>query len=337
MWYLGSRRPEVPVYSMGRGLGGYAEHCVCYAESQDGYTWVKPKLGLVEYNGSLDNNIVDLPDGNKTSAVVILFEPEDPEPTRCYKMACETNTGTGNRVHVAFSADGLSWRPCAANPVGPFMEMAGIIRYEGLYIVNGHDSLAAHHPFRARVMASIVSADFVHWSPIAAIGMDRVGPASSPLDENEWNNREEIHLGASLWNRGNVVVGVYGQWHGHATGDRRYVGIDLGLALSHDGISFYEPLPGCKLVPAREQPDSPDEIPALVAGQGMTNAGEKTLLWYSLWRGNEGTGVRVAEWGRDRLGYLSPFRPDDARAISSPIVVPAGQPMSVARTSQAWG
>lgn len=37
---------------------------VCYAESRDGLHWEKPKLGIVEYNGSKENNIIieNLPD-----------------------------------------------------------------------------------------------------------------------------------------------------------------------------------------------------------------------------------------------------------------------------------
>jgi len=31
---------------------------ICYAESRDGFTWVRPKLGICEYNGSKDNNII---------------------------------------------------------------------------------------------------------------------------------------------------------------------------------------------------------------------------------------------------------------------------------------
>ena len=30
----------------------------CYAESKDGINWIKPKLGLIEWNGSKDNNII---------------------------------------------------------------------------------------------------------------------------------------------------------------------------------------------------------------------------------------------------------------------------------------
>jgi len=44
-------------------------------------------------------------------------------------------------------------------------------------------------------------------------------------------------------------------------------------------------------------------------GQGMENVGDRTLYWYSLWRGTEGSGVRLISWERDRLGMLKPFRP----------------------------
>jgi hypothetical protein len=30
----------------------------CYAESRDGITWTKPKLGLFEFEGSMENNII---------------------------------------------------------------------------------------------------------------------------------------------------------------------------------------------------------------------------------------------------------------------------------------
>ena len=48
MWYLGQGKDS-----------GWFER-VCFATSTDGYNWHKPDLGLVEYNGSRRNNLVDL-------------------------------------------------------------------------------------------------------------------------------------------------------------------------------------------------------------------------------------------------------------------------------------
>ena len=139
---------------------------------------------------------------------------------------------------------------------------------------------------------------------------------------------EEVHVGAGLWNRGVVALGIYGQWHGNETGDRRFTSIDLGLALTHDGLHYNEPIPGFKLIPAREQPESPsDGYPAIVQGQGMENVGDKTYYWYSLWKPGPGTGVRLVTWDRDRLGMVKPYgaSQNPAQAISCSVQVVKGR------------
>src|SRR6185436_8172594 len=103
------------------------------------------------------------------------------------------------------------------------------------------------------------------------------------------------------------------------------VAIDLGFVLTHDAIHYYEPIPNFRFIPAREQPESPSGVlPALEQGQGMENLGEQTLYWYSLWRGTDGSGIRMVSWPRDRLGMLKPFRNAGAQAISCPMAVEEG-------------
>jgi len=53
--------------------------------------------------------------------------------------------------------------------------------------------------------------------------------------------------------------------------------------------------------------------------------GDRTLYWYSLWRGTEGTGVRMVSWERDRLGYLQPVRAGCGRVVSGAFEVAGGQ------------
>ena len=157
-----------------------------------------------------------------------------------------------------------------------------------------------------------------------------------PVIEHEGNIREEVHLGAALWNRGSVLLGIYGQWHGNPVGDRRYTSIDLGLTVTHDAIHHREPIPGYKLIPAREQPGSPAaDMPALMQGQGFENVGDKTYYWYSLWKGNEGTGVRLVTWDRDRLGMLKPIYPSGVSG--NPTAANYGQAVSCAVKVSAGG
>ena len=327
MWYCGSWGPLTlhPNFPP-------AGCSLCYATSSDGVHWEKPDLGLVEFNGSKHNNIVDFPIEGFWAAQGIVYEPDEPDPNRRFKMAYEvirSGTQRSRRTllfHVAFSPDGLRWTTSAKNPVGPFLEMAGITKRNGFYYVNGQGDLTGHHPGVARRLATFVSADFETWSPFGANGLDRSQNLIGPSLEADQHQYEEVHLGAALWNRGNVLLGIYGQWHGHPTGDRRMVTMDLGLAISHDAIHFQEPIPGFRFIPSREQLESPWGVgPALMQGQGMENLGDQTLYWYSLWRGPSGSGVRMVSWERDRLGMLKPFDPREARVISCPIQVTTGE------------
>ena len=338
LWYNGNYGP------FANHIGYERENCViCYATSRDGVNWEKPDLGLVEFKGSKKNNIVDLNEPALWSTCCVVYDPDDPNPKRRFKMAYEAGLPKGlGKLCVAFSPDGLRWTPYQGNPVGPMFEMAGIIKYQGLYFLNGQDALTrAHHPVRARRLVTFASADFEHWSSCGALSLDRGPDVSGPSTDDDANEYEEVHLGAGLWNRGNVVLGLYGQWHGNFTGDRRLVGIDIGLALSHDAIHFYEPIPNYRIIPAREQRDTPYGIvPALEQGQGMENFGDRTLHWYGTWRGVDGFfphdpagsegavrrgGVRLCTWERDRLGMLKPFEPSDPETISCPIRVTEGR------------
>ena len=52
MWYLGMFEVEL---AAGQAPGWWRP--MCYAESEDGVTWSKPELGLVEFKGNTKNNI----------------------------------------------------------------------------------------------------------------------------------------------------------------------------------------------------------------------------------------------------------------------------------------
>jgi hypothetical protein len=317
MWYIGNYGPLQNTVNYER-----VHCCICYATSKDGFEWTKPELNLVEFNGSKKNNICEISEPTLWSTCAIIHEPEEPDPARRFKMAYEAVIDGRMRFCVAFSADGLRWKPYEKNPVGPFLEMSGVTKHRGLYYVNGQNDLGAQHRVYARRLATFASADFIHWSPCGATGLDRTPDVHGPSMEDALHSFEEIHLGAAMWNRGNVIVGLYGMWHGHPSGDRALVIMDLGLALSHDALHYHEPIPNFRIIPAREHPERPLGFGAsLMQGQGMENIGDQTLYWYSLWRGGTGNGVRVAKWERDRLGMLQPFRKSNALAVSCPVQI----------------
>ena len=73
---------------------------MCYAVSQDGLNWEKPNLGLVEYNGSKENNIL-LEEPSKLGYVFI--DPHG-KPEQRYKML----SGIGT-TRIRTSPDGIHW------------------------------------------------------------------------------------------------------------------------------------------------------------------------------------------------------------------------------------
>lgn len=304
---------------------------VLYATSTDGVQWVKPKLGIADYRGNRDNNLVAL-DGNNTMVgmcALVLHDPEDPDPARRFKMLREDATpGLAWPVMAAVSADGINWKSLNGNkPINPNhqLEPSGVIKFAGLYYVNGHSGVVRHPVPGAhkRTMQTFASPDFATWTQSAHLSFRRDNLPPRPPSDFEGHRGEQVHVGASLWNRGNVVLGFYGQYH-NETNDRRTAVVDIGLIVSNDAVHFREPIPDFKLIPSFEEPDRAE--PRLTQGQGFLNIGDRTLVYYGIWTevNRDGpTGVRIATWPRDRFGFYSPAPGiTGANCISNAIALP---------------
>ena len=86
------------------------EMAICYATSKDGIKWVKPELGIVEYEGSKANNILWRGSGERGNlwegphGTGIFKDIRDENPKRRYKAFLKAEI-----LSVAFSADGIHW------------------------------------------------------------------------------------------------------------------------------------------------------------------------------------------------------------------------------------
>lgn len=95
----------------GTKMGGHPNYA-CYAESTDGIHWVKPDLGLFEFEGSKHNNIIwSMPRFDN-------FTPfRDPNPA-CKPDEKYKAVGAGKGGLFAFkSADGIHWSYLSDKPV----------------------------------------------------------------------------------------------------------------------------------------------------------------------------------------------------------------------------
>ena len=90
--------------------GGQAGHAksgrLAYAESEDGKTWVKPNVGTHDFNGSTENNVLELGRPARSPKV---FKDPSAGPDERYKLVFREQVSGVNRVLGATSPDGLRW------------------------------------------------------------------------------------------------------------------------------------------------------------------------------------------------------------------------------------
>ena len=102
-----------------------------YAFSRDGIHWAKPALDQFPYDGDKRNNLLNL-GVNNCEGISVLYEPRDANPDRRWKCLYWDHGSGGYELRdgkpyckdgpddglcVAFSRDGLTWKPIPENPV----------------------------------------------------------------------------------------------------------------------------------------------------------------------------------------------------------------------------
>jgi hypothetical protein len=95
----------------------------CYAESQDGIHWTKPNLGLFEFNGSKDNNILRAGEDTHNFTPFKDINPDCPPAARYKALAGSAIRWGGKGLRAYQSPDGIHWslmRDEAVITVGDF-------------------------------------------------------------------------------------------------------------------------------------------------------------------------------------------------------------------------
>lgn len=96
------------------GLDGSEDERTCYAESSDGVHWTKPPLGLYEYGGSKQNNLVL----DRVAPVTHNFCPLlDTRPGVPPEERYKGVGGTGDKLFAFVSGDGLNWKRLQDEPI----------------------------------------------------------------------------------------------------------------------------------------------------------------------------------------------------------------------------
>lgn len=172
------------------GLDGSEHERTCLAESRDGRIWTKPMLGLFEFNGSTENNIVLANAAPVTHNFCPLL---DTKPGVAAAVRFKAVGGTGKGLFALVSADGLHWQKLRNEPIlssrdMPFKHIHLFDSQNLVFWSETEQSYVCY--FRVwdglRRIARSTSPDFATWSP--AVLMQQVhddgvsGPQLAPAE-----------------------------------------------------------------------------------------------------------------------------------------------------------
>ncbi len=183
-----------------------------------------------------------------------------------------------------------------------FEPAGGLYKWDGLYYISGQNAVSGARPYHGRVSRAYVSGDFVNWEKASNIQFVRT-PQSDLLGPGRSREGEQNHEGISVWNRGNLLLGVYGKWHGAE--EWPGVTIDLGFVISNDGVNFREPMHEWSLITIGK--DGEWDQGGLIQGQGFENVGDQTYIYYGTWDPRPVGVGPTARWGGHRDRATRPF------------------------------
>ena len=240
MWYQGYGGMGIPRMgddisdSPWKGFDGRnLLYTIGYATSNDGVFWERPNLGLIEYEGSRDNNLVML----DAAYANIIHDPRDPDPDRLYKslfFEARDPSGTpnmGDGVSVAFSPDGLRWTKYHGNPVvtqsSDSHTLLGWDDLHGKYVSFARPSV--HEGNKTRRIGRSTSDDFTNWT----VPEDVLVP-----DDDDPPGLE--FYGMPVFKYHDLYIGQLLAYHTPPEEPQiRFMGtIDVQLAVSRDGIDW---------------------------------------------------------------------------------------------------
>jgi len=135
----------------------------CYAESKDGIHWTKPSLGLVEFAGSTENNIVWNGTGTHNFTPFKDANPACP-PDAKYKAMAGASRGYKKGLYAVKSPDAIHWTLMSKEPV----ITQGAFDSQNLAFWDPTRKLYAdfHRTFHdgVRAIMTCTSPDFLHWT-----------------------------------------------------------------------------------------------------------------------------------------------------------------------------
>ena len=247
--------------SLGSDCRGDLDTRLCYAESPDGFSWKKPILNLVEYEGDKRTNIVFDKNSNGGFGYhggTVFLDPVA-SPSERYKLIYLAKEGKKSQIRGAVSKDGLLWKPIPEPILNNYVSDTQTVAYYDKKI----NSYVGY--FRSwiegkigiffggrRAIARAITKDFRKWPvPETVLSLGVNYPPSHDLYTNAhilYPERDDLHLFfPAQYNREKDSLEIY-------------------LATSRDGVKW-EYFGNNPVVPLGEKGSSQEG--AIYAGCGL--------------------------------------------------------------------
>ena len=175
------------VYRNWYRAGADRDQAAAYAESADGIHWERKILGMVEYDGSIDNNIILRDDGITNLAVFRDDNPAVPENERYKAIAKGPKIDGRATIRGLSSPDGFQWKVIDVDPIlvapddgWPMFDSTNVAFWDdaqGQYVAYmrgwfpSEGRVSSSHHGGVRSIRRSVSPDFRTWSPPEFIDM----------------------------------------------------------------------------------------------------------------------------------------------------------------------
>jgi hypothetical protein len=242
----------------------------CYAESTDAIHWTKPNLGLFEYHGVKETNILfrllgEGPHRSRVHGVGIFKDPNAPAESR-YKAASQgvfANVGKPpQRIAGMYSPDGLHWTRYPEPICMDFADSQDSVFWDeslSKYVLYGR--VSGH----GRALGRSESNDFAHFPPLKLVlQTDDADPPKSDL-YNSAAIKYPFAANAYL-----MFPSLYQQTPGT---------LDIRLAVSRDGIHWSWPQQDKAFIPLGKAGEF--DSASLYMGQGILPMGDNLWQYYS--------------------------------------------------------
>ena len=308
--------------------GGKVEDGLLYAVSQDGVSWAKPNLGLISFDGSMDNNIVMDANSHGIHGVGIFKDLDDADYRKRYKAFFRESRV--RRMAVAYSEDGLHW----SEPLPwPEFEAVGdthnnaIRMSDGSYVGISRGWTGSEEEGGVRTVLRTESPDFVNWS--------------DPVNVLQGKDAHDQIYSMPVFRHGSIYLGLPAIFHKGERDAPDWDTVDTELAWSPDTISWNRVCPGQPLIRRGEgtYPDGEYDCGCIYAAMPV-NIADAHLIYYGGSNGRhndfrEGS-FCLATLHRDRFagyaagnapGYLttSPFELDGDQITVNIDIDPGGR------------